>query len=121
MPVLARRLLALTLTALPALALFSLISHPASTVLAGLHNSSGSAPAFSQIIAVTTTNDELNSDGDCSLREALRAKRARRLGVFDSVDEQLLRKVKGRGDEIGGKGAVGHPIIHFDLLHQRVS
>ena len=31
------------------------------------------APASAATIAVTTTTDELNADGDCSLREAIRA------------------------------------------------
>ncbi len=34
---------------------------------------SHAAPASAATITVTTTNDELNSDGDCSLREAIQA------------------------------------------------
>jgi CSLREA domain-containing protein len=33
----------------------------------------GSQPAHAATLTVTTTTDELNSDGDCSLREAIRA------------------------------------------------
>jgi CSLREA domain-containing protein len=33
-------------------------------------------PAYAALIVVTTTVDELNNDGDCSLREAIRAANA---------------------------------------------
>ena len=33
----------------------------------------GGAPAYASTIAVNTTDDELNADGDCSLREAIQA------------------------------------------------
>lgn len=33
----------------------------------------GTVPAYAATIAVPTTDDELNEDGDCSLREAVRA------------------------------------------------
>jgi CSLREA domain-containing protein len=42
-------------------------------VLAALLPFSGGQPAYAAAITVTTTDDELNADGDCSLREAIQA------------------------------------------------
>ena len=45
----------------------------AASLLAGLFVVAPTPPALAATIAVTTTDDELNNDGDCSLREAIRA------------------------------------------------
>ena len=49
--------------------------------------------AHAATITVNTTTDELNTDGDCSLREAIRA--ARLLGVYALYSE--LRQAAERG------------------------
>ncbi|PKB84360.1 MAG: hypothetical protein BZY88_00015 [SAR202 cluster bacterium Io17-Chloro-G9] len=42
-------------------------------VLAGLMVAGEGQPVYAATIAVNTTDDELNTDGDCSLREAIQA------------------------------------------------
>ena len=51
-----------------------------------------------------------------ALRKALGAKGARGLWVFDNINQQLLGNIERSGDQIGGKGRGGYPILHFYLL-----
>ncbi|MCS7222227.1 MAG: CSLREA domain-containing protein [Anaerolineae bacterium] len=77
-------------------------------VLALLAAASGAIPVRAASITVTTTADELNADGDCSLREAIQAVNTR--SPMDACpagtgDDLIVLSGRRGHPELGGAGA----------------
>src|SRR5690349_9277777 len=84
-------------------------------------------PAFATAISVTTTTDELNSDGDCSLREAIKAANtnlavdACPAGSNAVTDTITLVSFTTYPMAIGGSGEDGNATGDYDLLNNNAA